>query len=152
MPTNRVVFAGVIVSGVLATSTFALAAPPPAQCIGKHCAIVAPAVAPAAPPIVAETGLGPAHVTHPAVGVYCVQPSVAAVAPKVYVPVVSVDAALSVAAPPASLAEVNFPANRCPKPPVVPVPFLEVDTFAIFPGAAAPVSAPSDTVGFNIEF
>ncbi len=146
----------IVFAFTLLTATESFAVPLLAQCIGKHCAIVVPAPFPAFG-IVAATGLGPVPVVHPAVGIYCIEPSVIAVHP--YVPLVTVDDDLSLppfpgagVVPADGIAEINHAAAACPAPPAGKPPFLEVDTYAILPGAAPPVVVPSDTVAFDIQF
>ncbi len=143
-----------LVPFMLLTASPGWAGPPPATCIGKHCAVVPPAAAPAAPVPIVETGV--AVVLHPAVGIYCVGPAGKRnVNP--YVPLVTVSDNLSKSFngntnPAAALADIAFGAPNCPVVDPPGAPFLQVDTYSILPGAPAPIVVPSDDVGFLIQF
>jgi hypothetical protein len=159
MSGQSVVVASFILSSAVLTAMPALPAPPPATCIGAHCAAIqgGPA-APAAPIVVAATGI--VGFGHPAVGVYCFYPAATTVRYP-FVPLASVADDLTI--PPvvsygASFAEINFHAAKCPAP-VPPAPFfvVEVDTFAAPSPVVGPLfipvaPKPSDAVGFDVQF
>jgi hypothetical protein len=151
----------VVAAGVILSSVFLTTAPSFAvmKCIAARCAIITGGTAAPGIPAVVSTPLGPGGVTHPAVGVYCIEPSAASADP--YTPVVSVSDDQSVS-PGGGAAAADGLAEIGPGPldgnPFCPVPlphkaaYLEIDTYSIIPGAGTPIVVPSDSVGFNVEY